>query len=324
MSLQIQTTWEAVLLDWARTALEDHVPVEKTGAESHALAAAYRHCEMITRTNSRTFFVASGLLPPAERRAVRALYAFCRVTDNLIDHAGDEAKTVTRARLEAWRAMSLSAHPPADEPVALAWADARMRYNIPNGYAEQLIDGVARDLDQQRYASFDELAEYAYGVASTVGLMAMHIIGFAGEEALPYAVKLGVALQVTNILRDIQEDWENGRLYLPADELAAFDLAEPDVAAGMLDPRWGEFMRFQIDRARRLYEEAYPGIALLHPRGRFAIAAAADLYRAILTDIEYHDYDVFSRRAHVSTRGKVQRLPGIWWRSRTVRVVVEE
>lgn len=206
--------------------------------------------------------------------------------------------------------------PPCDDPVALAWADTRTRYNIPVRYAEQLIAGVASDATITRYETFDELAAYCYRVASTVGLMAMHIIGYAGRRAIPYAVKLGVALQLTNILRDVGEDWRTGRCYLPQVELAAYGLSEADVARGQVDDRWRAFMRFQIGRTRTLYTEAMPGIALLDRSGRFAIAAAAELYRAILDDIESHDYDVFTRRAHVNAAGKLARLPGIWWRSR--------
>ncbi|MEO8392138.1 MAG: squalene/phytoene synthase family protein, partial [Chloroflexota bacterium] len=136
--------------------------------------------------------------------------------------------------------------------------------------------------------------------------------------ALPYAVKLGVALQMTNILRDVGEDWQAGRLYLPQEELAAFHLTEADIGRGQSGARWRDFMRFQIERTRRLYDEAEPGIAMLNPDGRFAISAAADLYRAILTDIEAHDYDVFSRRAHIGAVGKLARLPRIWRKSRTV------
>ena len=125
-----------------------------------------------------------------------------------------------------------------------------------------------------------------------------------------------MALQLTNILRDVGEDWRAGRLYLPQDELADYGLAEDDIENGVVDDRWRAFMRFQIDRTRTLYAEAVPGIALLDPDGRFAIGAAAGLYRGILDDIEAHDYDVFSRRAHVSTVGKLVKLPGIWWGSR--------
>jgi phytoene synthase len=146
--------------------------------------------------------------------------------------------------------------------------------------------------------------------------MAMHIIGYCGEEAVPYAIKLGVALQLTNILRDVGEDWSLGRVYLPQEELGFYGLSDDDLAAGTVSPRWLDFMRFQIDRTRRLYREAMPGIGMLHRDGRFAIAAAADLYGAILDDIERHGADVFCRRAHVSALGKLRRLPRIWRQSR--------
>jgi phytoene synthase len=125
-----------------------------------------------------------------------------------------------------------------------------------------------------------------------------------------------VALQLTNILRDVGEDWQAGRVYLPQDELAGFGLDEADLAAGRVDDRWRAFLRFQIERNRRLYAEAMPGIALLSQGGRLAIAAAADLYRAILDEIEANDYDVFTRRARVSGRRKLARLPGLWWQAR--------
>lgn len=309
-------SWEPRLLAWAHEALESHThaPAEPVTADRGALARAYGYCQELTRVHSRTFYLASSLLPAGERRAVHALYAFCRVTDDLVDRVGGES----RANLEAWRQRALATRPPGDDLVALAWADTRARYGIPRRYAEQLIDGVARDLVQRRYATFDDLAGYCYSVASTVGLMSMHIVGFTGEEAIPYAVKLGIALQLTNILRDVGEDWRTGRLYLPQDELAAFGLAEEDIAAGRIDHRWRAFLQFQIARNRRLYDEALPGIALLHRKGRFAIAAAAELYRAILEDIEAHYGDGFHRRAHVSLWGKLRRLPGIWWRTRRV------
>ena len=164
--------------------------------------------------------------------------------------------------------------------------------------------------------TFHDLATYSYGVASTVGLMSMHIIGYSGPEAIPYAIKLGLALQMTNILRDVAEDWQRGRVYLPQDELAYFGLTEGTIADGRVTDQWREFMRFQIDRNRQLYAEAWPGIGMLNKKGRFAIAAAAGLYRGILNDIENHDYDVFSRRSHIGTFGKLRRLPMLWWQSR--------
>ncbi|MEO1644874.1 MAG: squalene/phytoene synthase family protein [Chloroflexota bacterium] len=308
--------WEMRLLMAAREALDTKHLFDHVQADSSVLKNAYKQCDEITYEHSRTFYMASSLLPIEKRQGARALYAFCRITDDIVDdpHADLSQR---QTNLDTWRAEIMADCPPDGSLVCLAWADTRAKFNIPNGIATQLIDGCERDIAQTRYQTFADLAEYSYGVASTVGLMAMHIVGFAGEEALPYAVRLGVALQLTNILRDVAEDWRNGRVYLPQDELAEYGLSEADIDNGIVTDNWRAFMQFQIERARRLYDESLPGIASLDSDGRFAIAAAAELYRAILKDIEDHDYDVFSRRAHIDTSGKLMRLPGIWWRSRT-------
>jgi 15-cis-phytoene synthase len=312
MTVQIDA-WEHRLLVRANAPLEDRLRQDVALLANQAQhRRAYAYCREMTKAHSRTFFIASGLMPRAQRRAIRALYAFCRVSDDLVDRE----VTNKAGKLREWRQRSLSDQPQADDLVTLAWADTRARYRIPRQYAEDLLDGVASDLTQTRYETFDDLAHYCYAVASTVGLMSMHIVGYTGKEAIPYAVKLGVALQLTNILRDVAEDWRNGRLYLPQDELAAFGLTEADIDNGIVDERWRAFMRFQIDRARQLYAEALPGVAMLGKNGRFAIGAAAELYRAILDDIEANDYDVFTRRAYVSDRRKLSLLPGIWRRAR--------
>ncbi len=313
MSLQIPQPWEYRLLTWAEEAFKSHIPTTRLQADSDVLEAAYHHCATITSTYSRTFFIASGLLPEGKRNAARALYAFCRVTDDIVDST--EPATARLAALEDWQARVMDVHPPLNDLVAVAWGETKAHYNIPSGYAEQLIAGVARDLTQSRYETFEALAEYSYGVASTVGLMAMHIVGFAGEHALPYAVKLGVALQTTNILRDVAEDARIGRIYLPQEEIEHFGLCDEDIMHGVVTDRWRAFMKFQIERNHRLYEESWPGIALLDADGRFAIAAATELYRSILNDIEAYDYNVFDRRAHLSMVGKLSRLPRIWWRN---------
>ncbi|HEX8036941.1 MAG TPA: squalene/phytoene synthase family protein [Ktedonobacterales bacterium] len=307
-------TWEYSLLARAYEAFTSPASSHLVNAASATYDEAYDYCDRLIRANSRSFYLASSLLPRHKRRAVRALYAFCRATDDLIDQMPRPADA--RAQLASWQ-LRLSATPSAYDPIPLAWADTKARYRIPHGYETQLIEGIARDLCQHRYASFADLTEYCYGVASTVGLMVMHIVDFRGEAALPYAVKLGIALQLTNILRDVGADWQTGRLYLPLDELAHFGLSEADIALGAVDKRWRAFMRFQIARTRALYAEAEPGIALLDPEGRFAIAAAATLYRAILEDIEAHDFDVFRRRARVGSWGKIRRLPRTWWTTRT-------
>lgn len=312
MTLRIDT-WENRLLAQAYAPLENILRHEVEWLSERDQQRAYLHCEALTREHSRTFYVASALLPLEQRQAIRALYAFCRVSDDLIDQDSAEKE----AKFHDWRQRTLHGLPRDDDPVILAWAATCARYHIPRQYAEQLLDGIASDLTQARYATFSDLVHYCYAVASTVGLMSMHIIGYSGQEAIPYAVKLGVALQLTNILRDVSEDWGRGRVYLPQDELHAFGLTEADIGRGLVDDRWRAFMRFQIDRARRLYADALPGVALLGQSGRFAIGAAAELYRAILDDIEAHDYDVFTRRAHVSDRRKIKSLPGIWRRARS-------
>lgn len=302
--------WESSVLARAYEALKSPITGRPANATHSACEDAYNYCERLVRANSQTFYLASRLLPRPKRRAVWALYAFCRASDDLIDQ--EPLPNDVDTLLENWQ-LRLGAPSSVYDPIPFAWTDTKARYRIPGGYEAQLIEGIARDLRQQRYATFAELTEYCYGVASTVGLMVMHIIDFQGEVALPYAVKLGIALQLTNILRDVGEDWQVGRLYLPLDELAQFGLSEDDVARGCVDERWRAFLRFQIARTRILYTEAEPGIALLDPAGRVAIAAAARLYRAILDDIEAHDYDVFRRRARVGFMSKLARLPHIWW-----------
>jgi phytoene synthase len=304
--------WEDELCALAIAPARGHVVVTQPAPHHEtALAQAYRHCEAMTRQNSKTFFLASGLLEGPKRDAVRALYAFCRKVDDIVDNAEEDAP----AKLGLWRHRMT--HDFTDhDPVALAWQHARHAFHVPAIYAEQLIDGVQRDMAQTRYQTFAELATYCYGVACTVGLMSMHVIGFAGNHAIPYAIRLGTALQLTNILRDVGEDWRRGRVYLPQDELNAFGLSDDDIAAGEVTAKWRRFIQFQIERNRSLYAQSMAGVALLNPDGRFAIQAAADLYRGILDEIERNDYDVFSRRASVSKAGKIRRLPGIWLRSR--------
>lgn len=302
--------WEPALISLAHEALTTgHTPSNVLVENGEALHDAYEYCDAMTSEHSKSFFMASSLLPPDKKRGARALYAFCRVTDDIVDSGNEGAFD----ELTTWRQHASGALPANGNPVVLAWTDARLKHGIPFRYAEQLISGVAQDLTKSRYGSFDELVGYCYGVASTVGLMSMHIIGYSSQNAIPYAIKLGVALQLTNILRDVGEDWARGRVYLPEDELRSFGLTSTDIDAGVVTDRWREFMRFQIERNRQLYAEARPGIGYLNRNGRFAIAAAADLYQAILDDIETNDYDVFNRRAHVSKVNKLARLPRTWW-----------
>jgi len=310
--MEMQARWENQLL-----ALAGNVPHPSTRpffsywAGDATLRKAYSSAEEITREHSKSFYLASQLLPEEKRSAVRALYAFCRIVDDIVDEdTVDERDT----HLDYWREVVQSASFSDDDLVAVAWTDTLARYHIPSHYALQLIDGVNRDITQTRYQTFDELATYCYGVASTVGLMSMYIVGFESNEAVPYAIKLGVALQMTNILRDVGEDFRNGRIYLPRDELALYGIRESDMAAGRVTDAWRLFMKFQIERTRQLYKEAWPGVKMLEREGQLAIGAAAGFYQGILDAIEANDYDNFNQRASLSAWEKIQRIPSLWWK----------
>ena len=314
--MQVQANWENQLLDLAGQIPHPQTrPFFSYWAGDVALHKAYKQAERITSQHSKSFYLASALLPEEKRSAVRALYAFCRTVDDIVD---ESPRSECDSRLEYWRGMVESASFADDDLVAAAWADTLTRYHIPRHYAVQLIDGVARDLVQSRYQTFDELATYCYGVASTVGLMSMHIVGFRNNDAVPYAIKLGVALQMTNILRDVGEDYQNGRLYLPREELTFYGISEADIAAGHITDNWRQFMKFQIDRTRQLYAESWTGVKMLEREGQLAIGAASVFYQGILNQIEKCDYDVFTRRASLSALGKLSRVPAVWLRVKSL------
>jgi phytoene synthase len=314
--MQVQANWENQLLALAGNVQHPNTrPFFSYWAGDAALHNAYKMAEKITAEHSKSFSFASGLLPEEKRSAVRALYAFCRTVDDIVDESSGDERDV---KLDYWRHMVETASFEDNDLVAAAWADTLTRYHIPRHYALQLIDGVARDLSQSRYQTFDELATYCYGVASTVGLMSMYIIGFHGNDAVPYAIKLGVALQMTNILRDIGEDYGNGRLYLPREELIYYGIQESDIAAGRITENWRQFMKFQIDRTRQLYAESWAGVKMLEREGQLAIGAASVFYQGILDEIEKRDYDVFSGRASLSAIGKVSRIPSLWLKIKTL------
>lgn len=287
----------------ARLPSAPHPPITAGGAPARAIeiTAAYRSCEEITRQHSKSFYFSSQLLPANKRAAVRALYALCRTSDDIVDLPQDDPACA----LARWVALVRSQQPQANNPVLVAWSDTRQRNAIPQALVDELLAGIAMDLSIHRYASFNDLWLYCYRVASVVGLLAMQIVGH-GEGATPYAVKLGVALQLTNILRDIGEDARRGRIYLPEEDLWRFGVSEGDLIAGRIDRRFIALMRYQIRRTNRLYEEAWPGIALLHADSQLAIGAAAEVYRAILGAIEANGYDVFTRRASVPLHRKIQ------------------
>jgi 15-cis-phytoene synthase len=270
-----------------------------------AEAIDWRACGRIARVHGRTFYFASRFLPPARRRAMHAAYAFCRIADDIADRSSS-LEAAARA-LDDWE-RQLDA--PID-PVAVAFAAARRRYGVPDRAARDLLTGVRMDLTLRRYATWDELRRYCYHVAGTVGLLVAPILGCRDAAALPHAVELGVAMQLTNILRDVGEDARRGRLYLPLDELRAFGCDPDAVLRGRPDGRFADLLAFEIARARGLYAEAQRGVPALAPSGALTTLAAARLYAAILTAIEDRGFDVFGGRARVSLPRKLVALPGI-------------
>jgi phytoene synthase len=280
-----------------------------------ALSRSYAYCERLARREAGNFYHAFRVLPNAQRRAMCALYAFLRVSDDLADGPGEPA--ARRALLDDWRRRfervlageySHRLHP--------AFHDAVRRHGIPRVYLDAVLDGVAMDLDCVRYPRFDDLYRYCYRVASAVGLACIHIWGFTDERAEAYAEKAGIAFQLTNILRDLGEDAARGRVYLPAEDLKRFGYAEDRLRRGERDAPFQGLMRFQVERARGYYEAARPLERLLPPPGRAVFLVLSRTYRGLLDAIERRDYDVFSSRVRVPGWRKVglalRALPVRW------------
>ena len=280
-------------------------------------------CQQIVRRHARTFWVASHFLTPEKRRSAFALYAFCRVADDLVDLAGPLPPDEIARRLELYRRRlddALAGR--TDDPLFRELQRAVHLHGVPPAVLHALLDGVARDGAPTSYESWPELERYCAGVASTVGEMCTHVFGVAStdaatrERALHHARTLGVAMQLTNILRDVGEDARRGRCYLPERELERFGIRRDEVLHGIPadDPRWQPFMRFQIARARALYAEASPGIALLAPDARRCAAACAKGYAGILDAIEAIGYDTFVARARLGSRARARVLWNAWRR----------
>jgi phytoene synthase len=289
-----------------------------TPARPVTLAEAYEAARLVTRHHAHAFYFSIRFLPPPQRRAIWAIYAVCRCADDLVDCAPASAtRAETLARLDHWEQRLRAGE--TNQPILRAFADARERFGIPLEPLTDLLDGMRMDLTRTRYATWAELRRYCYCVASTIGLLCTPVLGYDGAaETLAYAADLGIAMQLTNILRDVGADAAMGRIYLPQDELAAFGYDEERIAAGVVDDAFRDLMRFQIARARALYRASAPGIARLHRSGRLPVLAAATLYSGILGRIEAIDFQVYTHRAALSTRDKLARLPGIWWQARAL------
>jgi phytoene synthase len=276
------------------------------------LEEAYRACRRINARYGRTYFLATRFLPAASRPSVHALYGFARLADEIVDNAvapGDPAEALNS--LETALAEALSGAPPA-HPVLLALADTVRRHHIDESLFTEFLASMRMDLTITGYASFADLAEYTRGSAGVIGLQMLPVLGTVvpPEEAAPYAAALGEAFQLTNFLRDVGEDLDRGRLYLPADELAAFGVDRAMVEHAHRTGRAARPVRralaHLVSYNHAVYRRAEPGIALLAPRARPCIAAAAAMYRHILDEIADADYDVLGRRVVVPTHRRLR------------------
>lgn len=264
----------------------------------------WEQCATIARTHGRSFYLASRLLPPERRRAVLSAYAYCRIADDIVDRASEEGSDAAAKALAAWtRELDEPRH-----PVAVAFAHTRRAYHVPTEPILDLLAGVEMDLSISRYESWDALHRYCYHVAGTVGLIVAPIFGCEDNRAMTHASDLGIAMQLTNILRDVREDAGMGRLYLPIDEILAFGLDPEAILAGRPEEGFRDLVAFQVARARSIYDSALKGVPALAPSGRMATLAATHLYSRILNEIEAMDYDVFAGRAYVRGTGKVASL----------------
>lgn len=267
-----------------------------------ALEDSYRYCEKITKERAKNFYYGIRLLPPDRRRSLCAMYAFFRYCDDVSD--GDIPGPRSEL-LDRWRSK-IEPGDPGDSMILPAFYDARIKHAIPAEYFHSMIDGVAADLSKTRYATFEELYHYCYCVASTVGLVCVHVYGFDGSaEALKMAEWRGIAFQLTNILRDVSEDLGLGRVYLPADELAALGLSEDNLKAGQPSEVLSTFLASQVARARAYYAQSDALNERVDPASRKSLQAMTNIYRALLEKVSSMGVKVLRQRARLSTVEKL-------------------
>ena len=264
------------------------------------LAASYAFCQKIARTRARNFYYSFLLLSREQRQAMCAIYAFMRYCDDISEGDGASREAIERWRCDLDRALR------GEYGENLLWPafhDTVQRYNIPHEYFFQMIEGVGSDLEPKQLQTFDELYRYCYQVASVVGLTIIHIFGFDSPDALLLAEKCGIAFQLTNILRDVREDRENGRIYLPLEDIRKFnaDLKRRDEAFVRL-------MSFEAQRARQYYDDSRPLIGLVHRRSQPSLWALIEIYSRLLARIERSNFDVLEKRIRVPTWEKLAIL----------------
>lgn len=267
----------------------------------------FKAARQFTRRHAKTFYFASWLLPREKRAAAYVIYAFCRHADDVLDETADlnpadRIVKLDQLHSELEQVYSGEGHPPEFAP----FHEIVHRYGIPREYFSELLEGVAMDLKFTRYRTWPDLEIYCYRVASVVGLIMAHVFGVSDPRAYAHALELGKAMQLTNILRDVKEDYQMGRIYLPGEDLARFGCAEEDLARGAVTDGIRELLRFEIARARALYRSAAAGIPYLVDGGsRFCVQVMSALYERILDVIERNGYDIFSERASVPFREKL-------------------
>ena len=269
--------------------------------------AAFEYARKITAHYSKSFYFSAQMLPREQRWATFALYGFCRHCDNLIDTPRQRTETEILGEIQRLTEELQIAYNTGEsqDPIIRVFILVAKAYGIPIAYPLDLLNGVAMDVQQTRYKTFDELSLFCYRVAAVVGLMMTHVLGYKDECAFDYARQLGIAMQLTNILRDIKEDKEMGRLYIPQADLAQFGVTEQDIFNEKMTPQLRALMKFQVERAHQYYTEAIPGISLLKTESQYAIYSAARIYRGILRKIEDRDYNPFLNRVFVSSTQKV-------------------
>ncbi|MGV0836744.1 phytoene/squalene synthase family protein [Mycolicibacterium thermoresistibile] len=311
--------------------------LDAAGVRDPALRDAYRRCRMLNAAHGRTFFLATRLLAPHQRPAVHALYGFARQADDILDDFDPDRSTAQRAEHLQHLAARLfnglvEGADCSSDPALAAVVHTARRYDISWDLFDDFLASMRMDLTVTDYADRAALERYMHGSAEVIGLQLLPVLGTVGprEEAAPYAAALGKAFQLTNFLRDVDEDLQRGRVYLPADELAAHDV-DRDIlmwchTRRRTDPRVRQALAEQHAATRRVYEYARAGIALLAPGSRPCITAALTLYSEILDCIEAIDYAIFSQRASVGTARRLQvACGGLFraWRTRRTEPVGE-
>ena len=275
-----------------------------------SLSDSYRYCRQIARKRAKNFYYAFLLLEKPQRDAMCAVYAFMRQCDDLSDDPASTDKNKLGQSITLWRLHlehALRGEFEAD-PIWPALHDTVQRYKIPHRFFHEMIDGITSDLQPRRMQTYDELYQYCYQVASVVGLTIIHIFGFHSVRALLLAEKCGVAFQLTNILRDVREDAELGRVYLPTEDLQRFGVPIEQLQSGQEDARFRELMQFEAKRARDYYDQSSPLLGLIEPKSRRSLWALQQIYLTLLNKIENADYNVLSHRLNVPTHVKITLL----------------